>query len=185
MKKKILSSVTRLPLITLVTVLLVALFLNLSTLWAIDEIKRGEYVTSGYSCAIISSGSMEPGMLVNDLLIVESEPSYQTEDVVTYVSPQGGLITHRVKEVLGYGYITQGDANNIPDEEILNQRILGKVVFIIPGAGVIIDIILSPIGISLLGCICLLLWLIQKIRGEQNEPEQNKTETFLGNAYED
>ena len=182
MKKKILSSVASLPLIALVIVLLVALFLNLSTLWSVGEIKRGEYVTSGYSCAIISSGSMAPSMLVNDLLIVRSEDSYKAEDIITYVSPQGGLITHRVKEVLDYGYVTQGDANNVPDEEILTQRVLGKVVFILPRAGAVIDGILSPIGICLLGCICLLLWLIRKVRGEQNELEQDKAEDFFGDV---
>ena len=178
MKKKILSAFTKLPLIVLIAALLSALFLNLSTLWSVREIKRGGSITSGYSCAIIGSGSMEPTVFVNDLLLVKSAASYHAEDIITYVSPQGGLITHRVKEVLDDGYIAQGDANNIPDEEISRQRVLGKVVFVLPRAGGIIDGILSPSGIILLGCIGLLLWLIQRIRRAQNEDEQDKAGNY-------
>ena len=171
MKKKVLLVFAKLPLLTLGAALLAALFLNLSTLWSIGRINRGESVTSGYFCAIIGSGSMEPAVFVNDLLLVKSEAYYQEEDIITYVSPQGGLITHRVKDVLDYGYIAQGDANNIPDEEISGQRVLGKVVFVIPRAGGVIEGVLSPAGIGLLGCIGLLLWLIQRIRGDKNEDE--------------
>jgi len=168
MKKKVFFVITRLPIIALGTVLLLALFLNISTLWSFDKIQRGGLVTSGYFCAIIGSGSMEPTVSVNDLLLIKSETSYQTEDIITYVSPQGGLITHRVKEVLDYGYIAQGDANNIPDEEVSGQRVLGRMIFVIPRVGGVIDGILSPAGITLLVCICLLLKLIQRIRRDQN-----------------
>ena len=117
MKKKIFSAFAKLPLIALSTVLLSALFLNLSTLRSVSKIQSGALITSGYSSAIVGSGSMEPAVFVNDFLLIKSETLYQTEDIITYVSPKGGLITHRVKEVLDYGYIAQGDANNIPDRK--------------------------------------------------------------------
>ena len=176
MKKKFLSAITKLPVIALVAVLLSALLLNLSTLWSVGAIKRGGSVTSGYFCAIVGSGSMEPTVFVNDLLLVKGETAYQTEDIITYVSSKGGLITHRVKEVLNDGYIAQGDANNIPDEEISGQRVLGRVVFVLPRVGDVIDGILSPAGIILLGCICLLLELIQRIWRDQYEDEQAEAE---------
>ena len=182
MKKKILFVFAKLPLIALITVLLSALFLNLSTLWSFGKIQRGGFVTSGYFCAIIGSGSMEPTVFVNDLLFIKNETSYQKEDIITYVSPHGGMITHRVKEVLDYGYIAQGDANNIPDEEISEQRVLGRVIFVIPGAGGVIYGVLSPAGITLLVCICLLLKLIQRIRRDQNEDERDSAVDSFGNA---
>jgi len=182
MKKKILSVITKFPLIALTTVLLSALFLNLSTLWSIGKIQQGGFVTSGYFCAIISSGSMEPTVFVNDLLLVKGEASYQAEDIITYVSPQGSLITHRIKGVSDYGYIAQGDANNIPDEEVLKQRVLGRVIFVLPRAGGVIDGLLSPAGIALLGCIGLSLELIQTIRRDQNEDEQDESKDSLENA---
>ena len=184
MKKKTFSVFSKLPLIALSTVLLSALFFNLSTLWSVGKIQRGGFVTSGYFCAIIGSGSMEPTAFVNDFLLIKSETSYRTEDIITYVSPQGSLITHRVKEVLDHGYIAQGDANNIPDEEISRQRVLGRMIFVIPRAGGVIDSVLSPAGITLLGCICLLLKLVQRIRRDQNEDEVDNAENPFGDASE-
>ena len=172
MKKKILTAFAKAPMIALYTALLVVLFLNLSTLASAEKIRRGGVVTSGYFCAIISSGSMEPTVFVNDLLLVKNEALYQAEDIITYVSPQGNLITHRVKEVLEQGYLTQGDANNIPDEKIVEQRVLGKVIFVVPRAGAVVKGIFSPGGISLLGCIFLVVVLVQKLKGAQNEDEQ-------------
>ena len=169
MKKKLVSAFINLPITVLSMFLLLVLCLNISTLWSVSAIKRGEQVTSGYFCAIISSGSMAPTVSVNDLLLVKGEASYKTEDIITYVSSQGGLITHRVKELSEHGYITKGDANNIIDEEIAAKRVLGRVVFVLPGFGGAIDGILSPVGITLLICICILWWLIQRIRGGEND----------------
>ena len=173
MKKKLISISIKVSTTVLIMALLTALLLNISTLWSVGAIKRGESLSSGYFSTIIISGSMEPTVMVNDLLLVKCDASYQTEDIITYVSPQGSLVTHRIKEVSDQGYVTQGDANNIPDVEISRKRVLGKVVFILPGVGGIIGGILSPAGVILLGCICLLLWLLQRIRRDQYEDEQN------------
>ena len=181
MKKKILSTIAKLPLIALGTALFAMLLLNLFTLWSVDEIRKGRFAASGYFCAIVGSGSMEPAVFVNDLLLVKGESAYQVQDVITYVSSRGGLVTHRVKEVLENGYITQGDANNIPDEAISAQQVLGRVIFTVPGVGAVMEGILSPAGIGLLGSICLLLYLIQRVR-RKNDDEGDKTEHSFENA---
>ena len=174
MKRKLVFISIKFPTIALVAALFLVLFLNISTLWSVGEIKRGEFITSGYFCAIIGSGSMEPTVAVNDLLLVKGDVSYQVEDIITYVSPHGSLVTHRIKELTDNGYITQGDANNIPDEEIPKQRVLGKVVFVLPGFGGIIDAIISPVGAVLLACIFLLIVLIQRLRNNQIEDEDEE-----------
>ena len=66
----------------------------------------------------------------NLLPCIKSEISYRTEDIIAYVSPQGGLITHRVKEALDYGYIAQGDASNIPGEKEAAYRLSVFVILI-------------------------------------------------------
>ena len=172
MKKDTLSIISESIKLILIAVLLVTLCLNISTLWAIGSIKHGEPIQSGYYSAIIGSGSMAPAILVNDLLLLKGEPSYQTDDIITYVSQQGSLITHRVKEVLLDGYITQGDANNICDEEISSQKVLGKVIFVISGAGAIVKGILSPAGVVFSICIFTLLWLLRRIGGDQIQKKQ-------------
>lgn len=175
MKRKLFSILAKLFTTALISVMLFALFLNISTLLSIDKIKKGESVTSGYFCAMIASGSMEPALSVNDLLLIKGARSYQNEDIVTYVSPRGSMITHRIKDLLEQGYITQGDANNISDGEIPAQRVLGSVVLVIPGVGGFINGILSPAGIILLICVFLLVRLFQRIRRDQNEEERNNT----------
>ena len=179
MKKKFVSSFANFFKKTLIIVLLLALILNVFTLWSVGKIKRGESVKFGYFCAIIGSGSMEPTISINDLLFIKAAPHYQIGDIVTYVSQSGSLVTHRVKEVSSQGYIAQGDANNIPDEEITRQRVMGRVVFSLPLVGGITDAILSPTGIIFLVCTFLLIYLIQRIRRDQNEEEQDKTTNIL------
>jgi signal peptidase I, archaeal type len=160
----------------LTVLLLLALCLNISTLWSAAAIKNGKSITAGYFCAIVSSGSMEPTISVNDLLLLQGSDVYQAEDIITYVSAQGAMVTHRIKECSAHGYVTQGDANNIPDEKISKQRILGRVVFVLPGFGSIIDGITSSVGIASLGCISLLVWLLQRIGRNQNEDTQDEAE---------
>ena len=166
MKKKLIKIFKKIFITSLIATLLLALLLNCLTLLSLHKIKRGDFIDSGYTCAIIGSGSMEPNISINDLLIIKGNASYQENEIITYVSPRGSLVTHRVKEVLEEGYITQGDANNVADEEIPKQRVLGKVIFITPGVGAFLYWILSPVGIILLVCILLLVWLIQRIRGD-------------------
>ena len=184
MKKKFISSFANFLKIVFTAVLILALLLNVFTLWSVGRIKRGESVKFGYFCAIIGSGSMEPTISINDLLIIKAAPQYQIGDVVTYISQSGSLVTHRVKEVSAQGYIAQGDANNIPDEEVAGQRVMGKVVFALPGVGGITDGILSPTGIVFLVCIFLLIYLIQRVRRDQDGEEQDKTTNILYDDFE-
>ena len=175
MKKQFVSVLINFFKILLAAVLLLTLFLNVFTLWAIGEIKRGKAVNFGYFCAIVGSRSMEPTISKNDLLLIQNDHSYYAEDIVTYVSPQGSLVTHRVKEVSNQGYITKGDANNVPDEEISgHNRVLGRVVFVLPGVGGIVDGMTSPIEVALFAGIVLLVNLIKRVRSGQKQQAQEK-----------
>lgn len=180
MKKKLPSILAGSAKAALIAVLLSALFLNFLTLLSIRAIKHGQLVKHGYFCAIISSGSMEPTFSVHDLLILKAGASYQVDDIVTYVSPRGSLITHRIKEIADSSYVVQGDANNIPDEEIAAQSVLGKVVFVAPGAGAIVEGVLTPKGIILLTSIFAVIWWIQSLRREQAKSGKDETSTASG-----
>ena len=176
MIKKITSIIGKV-LVLLLTISLVAmLFLNISTLWSVDRMKRGEHIKTGYFSVIIGSGSMEPAILVNDLLLIKGGVNYEPDDIITYLSSKGSLITHRIREITQSGYIPQGDANNIPDGEISAQQVLGKVFYVLPAAGVIIYGLLSPAGIIILICALILFLLIQSMRRDKNE------DTKKGNA---
>ena len=148
MAKKMISFITMQIVIVIVLSLCAILFLNISTMAATKKIENGNQVKAGFGNAIVKSGSMEPAISKNDLIIIKASESYDIGDIATYVSENGSLITHRIIEVSGSGLILQGDANNTVDKEIHQQRLLGKVIHVIPDLGGIISVFSSPIGIA-------------------------------------
>ena len=168
MKKRVIKVFTKIFTAVLLTVLLAVLFFNISTRIAVGKIKRGGSVNSGYAAAVIVSGSMKPAVSVDDLLIIKGEKSYNIGDIVTYLSENGSLITHRIKEVTKDGYIMQGDANNTPDDEVSQKRLIGKAVVILPLAGIIVRRFFSPLSVILISCIVLLVWLIIRFARKLN-----------------
>lgn len=102
----------------------------------------------GYSMKIVSTGSMLPTIVPGDVVIIYHDNScnYSVGDIITYVSSDEeiGTYTHRIvsNKILSDGalaYVTQGDANNVPDEEFPTaESIIGKVVTIIPQIGRVI-----------------------------------------------
>lgn len=103
----------------------------------------------GTGIAVVLSGSMEPKLQVGDLIIVREVESYSVGDIVVYRAPRE-LIVHRIVEIDGDSIITQGDANNSPDEAIDKSDIFGVVVSNIPLLGSVINAIRTPIGIVVL-----------------------------------
>lgn len=127
----------------------------------------------GYTTAIVTSGSMEPAMGVDDLILIHAQDSYQRGDIITYQS-DGGLVTHRVVEIESAGFITQGDANNAPDSwPVAPEEVVGKVTGRIPGAGVWVRWLRSPLGMTGLVLVGLLLvewsWLLRRKNCEDRE----------------
>lgn len=96
-----------------------------------------------YHPAVVGSGSMTPTICTGDIVIVKKvNPSdIHVGDIVQYYSGEGYTITHRVikieKTPNGLIFITKGDANNVPDKPFKADRIIGKVVFVIPKVGLI------------------------------------------------
>lgn len=106
----------------------------------------------GIGSAVVQSGSMEPTYYKGDLLFVKEKSSYSVGDVVVYQS-ENILVVHRIIALDGETVITQGDANNAPDEPFSATHIKGCVVGRIPCVGNVIDFLKTPFGILLLiGC---------------------------------
>lgn len=116
----------------------------------------------GYSSAVVVTGSMEPNISVNDLVVIHKESGYAVGDVITYVSQNNNLVTHRIMEITEEGFMTQGDANNTIDIEapIRLENVVGKVVCTVPAVGAAIDMIRTPLGMMclVLACFVLLVW---------------------------
>ena len=117
----------------------------------------------------VSSGSMEPALSVDDLILVRRADSYFVGDVVVY---HGGRmpVVHRIVFADEKTVITQGDANNAPDEPISPSDIDGRVVGSLPKAGVVVAFMRTPTGALLIaGMALLLLWLSFQREQQQSD----------------
>ena len=133
----------------------------------------------GFSQAVVMSGSMEPLFKAGDVVVFQEKDSYDVGDVVIF-RRDGVFITHRIAGVQADGFITKGDANNTEDREVLQPgNIEGELVLIIPGIGVVMNFLRSPLGILIIVVVGLLLVELPEIigrhkgrRGKENEREK-------------
>lgn len=127
----------------------------------------------GWSSAVIASGSMEPALQVGDLILIHAQQTYAPGDIITFRSG-GSLVTHRIVGQTALGFITQGDANNAADAEpVWPEAVEGRVAGRIPGAGRVIAALRTPLGMTLLVLLGLVLLelppMLQKIRRAAGE----------------
>lgn len=109
----------------------------------------------GYSYFKVVSNSMAPTIKKGDFIIVKEFPEYKVKDIITYKKDKS-FITHRIIKIDDYLY-TQGDYNNVGDEKIKKDQVVGKVTKILKGVGVWQDILFTP-KILILLIITLLLF---------------------------
>lgn len=98
----------------------------------------------GVGASVVLSGSMEPELSVDDLIIVRERDDYDVGDVVVYQS-HGELIVHRIISADEETVTTQGDANDTADEPISRSDIKGEVVYSVANVGAVIGFIKSPV----------------------------------------
>lgn len=95
------------------------------------NVQKKEYVNLfGYSIFSTETGSMSPTMEIGDVVIVKIGEQVQEKDIITY-KKDNSFITHRIVKIEGNSIIAKGDNNNTQDEEITQDAVIGKVVFII------------------------------------------------------
>lgn len=126
----------------------------------------------GYSLAVVASGSMEPALSVDDLILNHSQDDYEAGDIITFASGTS-LTTHRIVEETDAGYITRGDANNTTDSApVAPQNVIGRVVGRIPGAGGLLAALRSPVGMALLLFVGLILLELPFFFREQRKQQE-------------
>lgn len=81
----------------------------------------------GYRIYRIGSGSMSPELKVGEYILVKKNNTYKVGDIITYKS-KNSYITHRVVYVKDKNIITKGDKNNLNDEAITKNKVVGKVI---------------------------------------------------------
>ena len=111
----------------------------------------------GIGVGVIMSGSMEPELSVDDVILVSKADDYAVGDTVVYQS-HGMLIVHKIIAIDGETVITMGTANNVADDPINVSAIKGRVFTHFDGLGAIVDVIKSPlISVLILGLAAFLL----------------------------
>lgn len=120
----------------------------------------------GYTPLIVETGSMSPFFNGGDLVVVKSDQvsmAYGTGDVVCFKSGDS-YITHRIIETKTddkgqLSYVTQGDANNTPDVDLVApEQILGTYKFHLPELGAFAIFMQTPNG--MVSCVILPLVIV-------------------------
>src|ERR687891_1420039 len=140
---------------------------------------------------VVSSGSMVPNLNVNDILFVRDGDSYKdlkVGDIIVFNRPDGAdrVIVHRVAEIFddsdGNHKIirTKGDANygSIPgtDFPIREGDYIGKVAYVIPGAGVITKVLSPPVNYIIIAAIIALMVVTQLGRRKNDRNKNNQSQ---------
>ncbi|GAF11839.1 signal peptidase SipW, required for TasA secretion [Bacillus sp. JCM 19046] len=118
----------------------------------------------GWTSYTILSNSMQPTFSAGDVVIMKPVTTLQKQDVVTYMTPQRQFFTHRI---IGSSqtdgqlvYETQGDNNQVPDEDtIVKEQVVGVHAFTIPYLGTVAAYIKQPIGYGTVIILPIFIWI--------------------------
>jgi signal peptidase I len=153
---------------------------------------------------VVASDSMVPKLKVGDLLMVQHDSISSTSssfnnlkvgDIIVFRSAgvredtgEPEVIVHRVAKIYttpqGERIIrTKGDANPhsiyLIDYPILSSNYIGRVVFILPGVGLVARAISPPVNYILIAVILVILFFLLFKRGRDQRKEQ-QTDTGSG-----
>ena len=138
------------------------------TFFAIDIMKKDYVNVFGYTYFTVSTGSMSGTIEVNDIIFVKVTDKANVGDVITFKNKKDEIITHRVIQRLDDTYITQGDVNNVADDPVPKEDVIGKVKLVISPS-----FILKLIAVFLILFIFLSLINFDKIVKKYIIPETN------------
>ena len=128
----------------------------------------------GYSVFRVMTGSMEPEIREDSLLVVKKTPPEEIApgDVISFFSPdsmlEGAVNTHRVvrieKENGRTQFITKGDANVIEDIYPTDaSALVGRVVFQSYGLGKAVSLLSNPLVFGIIILLPLLVILLMNL----------------------
>lgn len=98
----------------------------------------------GYTFFEVASGSMEPTLKINDVILVHiGNEDLEKDDIITFKS-EDAIITHRVLFIEGNIITVKGDNNNVVDAPITKDQVIGKVVKIYSKLGIWKKVVTEP-----------------------------------------
>lgn len=128
---------------TLITIVFAVLILIIVAKVSMLVNEKQYFETFGYSFFNVATGSMEPAISQNDIIIVKKTDDYVVGDIVTF-EKDGEYITHRIIDIANDIVTTKGDANNTNDVAISKEDIIGEVIHTFKSAGIWQKIFTTP-----------------------------------------
>ena len=137
----------------------------------------GFFMLSGLRLCPNTTGSMAPTIPAYSLCLIDTHVDYdslQTGDIIVYDRPYDHMqVVHRIIAIFDEGVLTKGDANPVDDGILLTEAdITGVYLGHIPGVGRITNIIRTPVGITVILAIVVLL-LISDARSQEKKAGNN------------
>ena len=154
---------------------IVLIFVSLFVLLSVVLTPAGQVPqVLGYSVFRVMTGSMEPEIREDSLLVVQKTPPEDIApgDVISFFSPdpmlEGAVNTHRVvrieKENGRTQFITKGDANVIEDTYPTDaSALVGRVVFKSYGLGKAVSLLANPLVFGIIILLPLLVILLMNL----------------------
>lgn len=127
----------------------------------------------GVGISVVLSGSMEPELYKDDLVVIVKKNTYNIHDIVVFQSGNS-LIIHRIVSINGNEVITKGDANDATDDPITLDDIKGKEVFKISKIGSVICYIQRSIWIKIVLICFAVFLLILSYRNDKSDDKQSQ-----------
>lgn len=127
----------------LVFIITILIFFSLYNFISIKVLHKDYTNILGFTMFEIVSGSMEPTLNINDIILVKDTTGIKNGDIITYIDNRD-FITHRVIDIEDNILTTKGDSNNSNDVRIDKSKVIGKVVLIIPKGGLIKEVLTTP-----------------------------------------
>lgn len=177
--EKILNQILNVLLIFFGIVLLISIYTSVQT-----KILKKDYVDFfGYSMFEVQTGSMSGTIEAGDWIVVKLTNKVKLDDIITY-KYKNEYITHRIIEVYSDKFVTKGDANNIKDEPIEKDLIVGKVVKTLPSLAILRNIIFNPtVLLTLIITLFLFNLAFKKLKHQKSE-EVDKKNLYIKKIFD-
>lgn len=168
--KKIIKVIINILTFLVFGILIIIIFGKIKMIFSHDD----NFEIFGYYLFNVDTGSMEPTIMHNDIIVVKKDADFSENDIVTFKKDKS-YITHRVVRIRGNNVVTKGDANNTEDVAIKKEDVIGKVSKILPGFGIWQKIFTTPKIIVIVFITLMLFDLAFSYKG-------NKTKELLNTA---
>ena len=130
----------------------------------------------GYTFFEVASGSMQPTLQINDVILVKiANDDLKNDDIIAFKG-EDAIITHRILFMDGNVITVKGDNNDVVDKPIVKEQVIGKVVKVFPALGIWKKVLTEPkilLGIF----ITLLLFDFALSYGDKSKEKKVKKET--------